>query len=252
MYSVRKTTKRFGNVNLNVLVCVLIITGVLIWQFGVNYLVIFISCSFLHIIIESGLSIGGIRKGFVYVYGYKLPRLLDILLRSFVEGPGFCVPAYFIADNLIQGNAMTSVLVAIIVVGLASFYMGWNDKKNIEKLSSDKEVLISRRAMTKPKAVMLLALLNTGCIAAMFLIPVPFRNHAFIYLISYSGLVLLFYFINYNLGVRFIEIYDHDSKKFNRPGTAMQVAGLTYDSAYEMAILISPAYWIPFYLGLFH
>jgi hypothetical protein len=38
---------------------------------------------------------------------------------------------------------------------------------------------------------------------------------------------------------------------YKKPGVLMQVGGLLYDSAYEMALLISPAYWIPYYLGIF-
>ena len=95
-------------------------------------------------------------------------------------------------------------------------------------------------------------LLNTGCLTALFLMPAPYRTHAFIYVIAYSLMVMLFYFINYNMGVRMVEIYDHDRKEYVRPGPLFQAAGLAYDSGYEMALLISPAYWITFYLGLFH
>jgi len=252
MYSVRKTTPQHGNANLNVLAYILIITTLLIWQFGINYLVIFCASSLLHILIETGLFVSGIRKGEVYVYGYKLPKTVEIILRSSVEGPAFCVPAFFIADQLQSGNFFSAFIGAFLVVGLAAFYLGWEDKRNIQKLGTNEEPLISRRAMTKPKAVMLLAMINTGCLIALFLIPNTDRLHAFSYLISYAFLVLLFYFINYNLGVRYIEMYDHENKHYFKPSKSMQIAGLTYDSAYEMALLISPAYWLTYYLNLFN
>ena len=106
--------------------------------------------------------------------------------------------------------------------------------------------------MTRPGAVMLLSLLNTICLAALFLMPAPYRTHAFIYLLTYSTLVGIFYLINYNLGVRMVELYDHERKEYTRPGPLFQAAGLAYDSSYEMALLISPAYWVTFYLGFFH
>ena len=64
-------------------------------------------------------------------------------------------------------------------------------------------------------------------------------------------MVILFYLITYNLGVRMVEIYDYDTKKFIKPGPLFQAAGLGYDSVYEMAVLVSPAYWLTFYLGFF-
>lgn len=252
MFSVRKTTLKHGDANLNVLLYILVITSVLIWQFGKNYLVIFCSSALLHMIIETGLSISGIRKGSVFVYGKKLPRAADVILKSLVEGPAFCVPAYFIADQFQLGNTLWAILSAIIVVGIAAFYLGWMDRFHIGKLADTEKPLISRRAMTKPGAVMMLALINSGCIVAFFLMPEPNKTHAFTYLFSYSGLVLLFYFINYNLSVRYIEVYDVETKQYNKPGLGFQIAGFTYDSAYEMALLVSPAYWLTFYLGFFN
>jgi len=45
--------------------------------------------------------------------------------------------------------------------------------------------------------------------------------------------------------------YDAETKEFYQPGLTVQFAGLTYDSAYEMALLVSPAYWLTFYMGVF-
>ncbi len=252
MYSVRKTTRWHGNTNVNILICNLVITAFLTWQYGINYLVIFCSSSLLHLLIESGLALSGLRKGDVYVYGRKLPRAVDVALRSFVEGPAFCVPAFFVADRFMSGDITIGIAGPALVVGLASLYMGLADRRDLRRLRSGEEPLYNRRAMTKPSAVMLLALINTGCLSAMFLMPTPYRAHAFIYVAAYSGLVMLFYFINYNLGVRMVEIYDVERKQYTQPGPLFQAAGLAYDSAYEMGLLISPAYWVTFYLGQFH
>lgn len=252
MYSVRETTKRHGNTNVHILLINLIVTSYLIFNFGINYLVIFCSASLLHILIETGLVLSGIRKSEVYLYGRKLPRFVEISLRSLVEGPAFCVPAYFIADQIYSGNYSIAIPGAFVLVGGASLYMAMADRNHIRKLSAGDSKLVSRRAMTKPGAVMLLALINSICLIAIFLIPDPFRKHAIIYILAYSLLVMLFYFINYQFGVRYIERYDSERKEFYKPVRFYQAAGLTYDSAYEMSLLVSPAYWITFYLGFFH
>lgn len=252
MYSVRKTTKKHGSINIHILAVNLLITSFLIYKFGINYLTIFCSSSILHLIIETGLAASGMRKGEVFLYGYRLSKPAELLLRSMVEGPAFCVPAFFVADQYMTGQLTVGITLAIIVVGLASFYMGYSDRRDIRSLNSKEAPLISRREMTRPLAVIFLALINTICLIAIFLIPQPKIAHAVVYILSYSLLVMLFYLINYQLGVRLIERYDHENKTYYKPGTFYQIAGLTYDSAYEMALLVSPAYWVTFYLGLFH
>lgn len=252
MYSVRSYTRKHGSTNLNILLVNVVATAALSWQFSIDYLIIFCSSSIIHLIIESGLSLSGIRKGGVYVYGRKLPRSADVVLRSLVEGPAFCIPAFFVADQFMAGQIEVGISFSVLAVGLGSLYMGLSDRRNLRQLGPGDEPLLSRRAMTRPGAVMLLALINTGCLTAMFLMPAPFRAHAFTYLIAYSMLVMLFYLINYNLGVRMIEIYDPKRDEYNKPSPFFQAAGLIYDSAYEMALLISPAYWLTFYLGFFH
>jgi hypothetical protein len=251
MFSVRKTTKFHGNANFIVLIYILLITSILITFYGINYLVIFLSSSLLHLLIETALTISNIRKGSTYLYGRKLSKPSEIILRSFVEGPAFCVPAFFIADQFIAGNVLPALTSATFIVGIAAFYLAYSDNFQLRKIKTDEDVIISRRAMTKPKSVMLLALINTICISMMFLIPLDSRYHAFAYLLSYSLFVVLFYFINYNMRVRYIELYDPETMSYKKPGVLMQVSGLLYDSAYEMSLLISPAYWIPYYMGIF-
>jgi len=252
MYSVRVITRWHGNTQVHMLLLNLSITGLLIWKFGIDYFVIFCASALLHLILETGLSISGIRKGEVYVYGRKLPRAADALLRALVEGPGFCVPAFFAADQIMAGNVGLGVGFPVVVIGLASLHMGLADRRDVARLGPDEKPQMSRRAMTRPGAVMLLSLINTGCLSALFLMPDPYRLHGFLYVISYALLVILFYIFNYNLGVRMVQLYDAETKTFTTPGPLFQAAGLAYDSAYEMALLISPAYWVTFYLGFFH
>lgn len=80
--------------------------------------------------------------------------------------------------------------------------------------------------MTRPWAVMLLALINTGCLTVLFLMPAPYRAHAFTYVIAFSLLVMLFFIINYNLGVRMVEIYDNERGGYTSPRPFFQAAAL--------------------------
>lgn len=251
MFSVRVTTIWHGNTNVHILLVNLAITALLIWQYGIDYLTIFCASALLHLVLELGMAASGIRKGVVYVYGWRLPRLADALLRATVEGPAFCVPAFFIADRMMAGDYLLGILGPVLLIGTASFYLGWADRRDVRRLAPGEEPIYSRRAMTRPGAVMLLSLLNTVCLAALFLMDDPYRLHAFAYLGGYIALVILFYIINYNLGVRMVQLYDAEKQEYTTPGPLFQAAGLTYDSAYEMGVLISPAYWITAYLGLF-
>lgn|GEM_PF-2124568 len=250
MYSVRVTTTRHGNTYLNMLAVNVVITGLLTWRFGIDYLTVFCSSGVLVTLIEVGLALSGVRKGVTYVHGYELPRLGNALLHGFVDGPGFCVPAYFVADQVLAGHYALGIIGAGVVVAFASLYMGLADWWNLRRLGPGEEPIWSRRAMTKPVAVVLLALLNAICLAAMLLMPAPYRTHVFVYLGAYSLMVMLFYAINYALGVRMVQRYDPEQETFTTPGPLVQALGLTFDSAYEMALLISPAHWVPFYLGL--
>ncbi|MEL6346382.1 MAG: hypothetical protein AAFV53_24940 [Myxococcota bacterium] len=251
MYSVRVTTRWHGDTQIQIFVVNVVVTGLLIWQMGWNYLTIFCASTLLHLVIETGLALSGIRKGTVYVYGVRLPRWADVALRATVDGPGLCVPAFLAADLITSGNVLAGVLGTGLLVAAVSLYMGLADRRDLDRLGPNEAPIYSRRAMNRPGAMMLLSLLNTICLAALFLMPAPYRIHAFTYVGAYSLSTMLFYAINYPLGVRYVQLYDCERKEYTTPGPWFQAAGLTYDSAYEMALLISPAYWITFYLGLF-
>jgi hypothetical protein len=251
MYSVRLTTNAHGKTTFHLFLFIVSLSSWLVYSFGMNYLLIFFASSIVHVLIETGLFLSKLRKGDMYYGTYKLPKTVEILLRSMVEGPAFCVPAFFVADQLVLGNFMEAIGVALLVVGAASFYLGWFDRKHKNEAKSEEDLIISRRAMSKPIGVMLLALINSICLLAIVFLPVEQHLHAFTYYVAYAGFVLLFYFINYNLGVRYIELYNPEKKCFEKPRLGMQVAGLIYDSAYEMTLLISPTYWLSFYLGFF-
>ncbi len=251
MYSVRIYTRSHGNTQFYMLIGTFIVSAVFYWLYGKDYLIIYISSSLIHLLLEIILFVGKIRKGTVYVFGRKLPRVADIFLRALVDGPSVFVPSFFVADQIMSGHPWTGILIATLIMGLASLYMGITDRNGVRRLPENEAPLISRRTMTNPGAVMFLALINTVSLGALFLMPMPYRTHALIFVAAYSLLVMLFYLINYSLGARFVEIFDAKREAYVKPGPLFQAAALTYDSIYEMAFLFSPAYWVVFYLGLF-
>lgn len=252
IYSVRQTTIKHGDANFHILLYIICITSFLIAYFGKNYLIIFLSSSALHFCIESLLTLTGIRKGRTFLFGKQLPRVGEISLRSLVEGPAFCVPAYFMADQIKLGNFATIALLGGIIVGLASLYSALSDNYFVKKHVNTDKIITSRRAMSKPKAFMTLLLINSFFLFLIVRLPNVAFQHATLYLVSYACFVLLFYFINYNLGVRYIETYDSKKDEYTKPSLFYQVFGLFYDSVFEMTLFISPAYLIPYYLGLFN
>ena len=78
MFSVRKTTKFHGTTSFYLLVFIFIVTTALIYEYGRNYLVIYLSSGLLHVIIETGLTVSGIRKGETFLFGKKLPKFSEI------------------------------------------------------------------------------------------------------------------------------------------------------------------------------
>ncbi len=252
IFSVRQTTVKHGDANFHILLYIICITSLLIAFFGKNYLIIFLTSSGLHVCIESLLTITGIRKGRTFLFGKQLPRVGEITLRSLVEGPAFCVPAYFMADQFKNGSFATITLLGGIIVGLASLYSALSDNYFVKKHINTDKIITSRRAMSKPKAFFTLLAINSFFLFLIFRLPNVAFEHATMYLVSYACFVLLFYFINYNLGVRYIEMYDSKKDEYSKPGVFYQAVGLFYDSVFEMTLFISPAYLIPYYLGLFN
>ena len=220
--------------------------------FGRDYLTVFVTSTMLLLIIEFGLAASGVRKRKTKIKGRALSPPMDALLHAMVDGPGFCVPAFFVADQVVAGRFGLAMIFPLLLIPAVSTVMGLADRAGLRDLGPEERPHLSRRNMTRPGAVMLLALLNTICLAAIFLMPQPYRNHGLVYLGTYSLMVGTYYLINYNLGVRMVQILNHENGEFTTPGPLFQAAGLGYDSAYEMALLLSPAYWGAFYAGLFH
>ena len=199
IYSVRQTTVKHGDRNFHLLLYILLITSLLIANYGKNYLIIFLSSSVLHFCIESLLTITGIRKGRTFLFGRQLTRVSEISLRSLVEGPAFCVPAYFIADQIKTHSFLPVIILGLVVVGIASFYSALSDYYFVKKYISTDKIITSRRAMSKPRAFLALLLINSFFLYMIVLLPNNDFHHGLIYLMSYACFVLLFYIINYNL-----------------------------------------------------
>lgn len=250
MYSSRKTTVSHGTHQLSLLLINIAVAVVLTLLKGRDYLVIFLASGLLHTFMEIGLGLTGGRKSDVYVYGHKLPKIPNAVLRAFVEGPGPCVPAYFAADHLISGDYAIGIVVPILLMTGAATYSAVSDRIALKRLETDEDIKWSRREMTRPGVMMPIAFISSTCLAVLLLMSEPHRGHALLYVLSYSLLIMLFFLINYRVGVRMIQRYDYERGEFYTPGIGFQLVAYTYDSVYEMGLLLSPIYLIPFGLGL--
>lgn len=251
MYSSRRTTVYHGNHQFYLLFIVLLMCITFTLKFGKDYLVMYLSSGLGLWILELGLSLTGARKSTVYLFGKKLPKLMDSGIRAFVEGPGMCLPSFLMADQLMAKNYTVAILVPAATMTCLALYSGIMDRVSLSRLKPDEKPIYSRRKMTRAGVVMGVAFLNLACLIAMFMMPAPFRTHAVYFCFAFFILMELFFWINYFLGVRMIERFDDKKKEFYTPGIGFEVLGFTYDSVFEMALLNMPYYLVPFGLGLF-
>lgn len=242
MYSVRLTTRHHGKATFYLMLAILVITFTFYHYYGSGILIMYLCSVGWHLIIETALHFTGMRKGTVYLGTYRLPKSLEIIQRSMVEGPAFCVPAYLVSSQWHEPNPWP-VIWAILVVILGSIYLAKSDYNNLKK-SEPEEKLYMRRAMNNPVGMVLLAFINTGLLFFIFQ-----HSYTWLYLIFYALFVVLFYAIHFPFGVRYIELERENATGFYRPNFGIQALGLLYDSAFEMTLLISPAYLLPYYWG---
>lgn len=248
MYSTRKFTPKHGNHQLTVLIVNIIIMVVFTARYGTDYLVIYLSSGMLLTMLEFLLVLRGARKGTVTVYGKQLSPFTDCLLRAFVEGPGLCLPAFFMADHLFTKSYVVGIGIPTFIIGVGALFSGLRDKRDIK---DGEEVRFSRRKMTKAGVVITVAFIDLICLSSLFLMDEPFKTHGFYFLFSFFYLMQLFFFINAVLGVRMIQRYDEDKKEFYTAGPVFSAIAFTYDAVFEMALLNLPYYLIPYAFGLF-
>ena len=246
VYSSRKTTVRHGTDQLHLFFLNLAAAIFFTLVGGPDYLVIYFASGLFHLAMELLLAFTGGRKGDVFVYGRKLPKSAHSVLRAFVEGPGICVPAFYAADRLFVGDTWPGLLVPAALMGVAALYSGLADYLALRRLEDGEGVVWSRRKMTRPFVVMTVAFVGTTCLILVMLMPEPHRTHAIIYLIAYTALTMLWFLINYAFGVRMIQRFDEERQEFYTPGIGFELVAFFYDSANEMALLISPVYLIPY------
>lgn len=248
MYSTRKITPKHGNHQVTVLIVNIIIVSIFTAKYGNDYLTIYFSSGILLTMLEFILVLRGARKSTVTVYGKKLSPFVDCLLRAFVEGPGLCLPAFFLADQCFAGNYFWGIALPTFIIGVGAIFSGLRDKRDIE---NGEPVSFSRRKMTKAGVVMTVAFVDLICLSSLFLMDDPYKKHAFCFLFGFFYLMQLFFFINAVLGVRMIQRYDEEKKEFYNSGKPFAIIAFTYDAVFEMALLNLPYYLIPYALGLF-
>jgi hypothetical protein len=212
----------------------------------------YLTCGLGLWMLEFGLLITGARKSTVYLFGKQLPKLTDSGIRAFVEGPGMCLPSFFMADQIMQGNVVFGTVASCVFMTIMALYSSIMDRVSLSKLKPDEKPIWSRRKMNREGVVMGVAFIDLVSLSLMFNIPdTVARHHAFYFALSFFILMQLFFFINYAFGVRMIQRDDPETGKIYTPGPLFVILGFTYDSACEMSLLNMPYYLLPCFLGYF-
>lgn len=253
MYVSRLASHRHGAYQVHLLLATIALTLAIAWRAPnpTDYAVIFLSSGLLFTLMEFRIDRLGIRKSELHLSDKALPPLLNCALRGFTEGTGYCVPAFFFADHLARGEDALAWGVLAGFAALWSAYSGLMDLKDVRALPPEERVIVSRRFMTAPRLVMIVAFNASACLAAFFLMSAPWRAHGFAFLFGTFFVAAMFFLINGLLGVRLIERRDEASGEIVRASAPFTVVAFTYDCLFEMAFIFAPFYLIPYALGLF-
>jgi hypothetical protein len=106
---------RVDGCHFNLGIFILVLTAGFIWHYGIDYLVIFLASVIFQLVMEGTLTLSGLRKGEIYLYGRKLSSAANVCLRSLVDGPGLCVAAFFVADQFLAGSVVTGIIGSVVV-----------------------------------------------------------------------------------------------------------------------------------------
>ena len=240
----------FFNTNFEIKIIYLLLTIVLILidfkQFKrKNYLYVFNTGSITWTIAELILQLGGIRKLTpVYIFGFELPFLIQVLIKGIVEGAGVAIFCLYFSDRIIQGEKRTRLFYLGIFVLLMLLMIIDAFKFGILEPAYGGEV-VSRRSMFE--IVPLVFLFEFSAIGFIWLIKtkeVLLKQRAlwmFIFMIVFGAIWTL---AEYYAGNRWIEIGEFGNSQHAPP--IIEFFALMFDIVIEIAAVYLPFFAIPF------
>lgn len=252
IYMTRVTTANYGTWLLQLCIINAVMAGVLSALYHTwNYVAIFVSSGVLLSLLEFWMVRRGMRTSRMFVYGKLVSPLTDSFVKGVAEGPSLCVPALFAADQIWAGHYLVGIVVPMAILFVWSLYWAFRERQGLNTLKPGESPIINRRWMNKPEMMFFVGIINmiVGC-SILWGMPESERMHAIYFIVMFFVVLQVFFMVHSYYGVRRIDKYDPETKVYAPAGAKFSFLGYTYDSIFEMAMLNTPYYLIPYAFGL--
>ncbi len=251
MYMTRVTSANYGTWLFHLCVVNIAMTAALTLIYHTyNYLWIFLFSGVMLSLLEYVMVKKGARTSRMFVYGKLVSPLTDSFVKGVAEGPSLCVPALYAADQLVQGHYLIGILVPCAILLLWSLYWALAEVRGFKQLKSDEKPIINRRWINKPEPLFVIGIVNLIVAVSVASMNEAARPHAIYFMIMFFVILQVFFIVHAYFGVRRIDRYDPETKVFAPSTRRFTVIGYTFDSIFEMSVLNTPYYLIPYALGL--
>jgi hypothetical protein len=194
-----------------------------------------------------------------YLFGFKLPLIVDLPVRAIAEFAFYAVLLLFFTDRMLQEKTRKNTIIVFAIVTVAFNAVSFANGIQTPNYGGD---VLSRRAMTGTGSLILMGII-VYAVAAFFLTkPKSEGGEAGKYLLLRPShpdrqrglhlLILLAVFLSvgqlteYLAGARWVEIGSFESTQHAHP--LIELLGLAYNALVEGAVYYMPYYTIP--LGL--
>lgn len=251
MYMTRITTAHYGTWLFHLVLANAVVAGALSAIYDTwNYVVIFVVSGVMLSLLEYLMVVKNVRTSRMLVYGRLVSPLSDSFIKGMAEGPSLCVPALFAADQIYAGNYAVGIVVPCVIHFLWSLYWAAAERRALSKLGPGEAPIINRRWMSKPESVFVVGIVNLIVAVSVFFMEPAYQAHVVYFMLAFFVILQIFFVVHSLYGVRRIDRYDPETKVFAPAGRRFSFIGYTYDSIFEMVLLNTPYYLIPYALGL--
>ena len=239
----------FFNTNFEIkLIFLLIIIGLVIWDIKdkkrIDYRAILTTGTITWSLAELIMQLTGIRElQIVYIFGWELPFLLQVVIKGCVEGAGVAIFCMFFSDRIMFGEKKTRLLwgciytVALTLLFLDAF------KEGIQ-IPDYGGIIPSRRSMIEPISLMFLFIFSSiGVVWYLKSQSKELKRRAFNMFISMIVFGTVWTLAEYFAGTRWIEVGTFSSS-FHAP-PLIEFFALSFDVVVEIALVYVPFFVIP-------
>lgn len=251
MYMTRITTSGYGTWLLQLTLANMVVSVLLsIFYKTPNYIAIFISSGVLLSLLEYMMVVKGVRTSRMIVYGKQVGPLADSFIKGGAEGPGLCVPALFAADQIYMGNYFAGIVLPCVYLFLFSGYWALAEMRGLKQLKEGEPPIINRRWMNKPESMFVVGIVNLIVAVCVMRMEPENQRHALFFIVMFFVVLQVFFIVHSLAGIRRIDKYDPATGVYAPESTKYSFIGYTFDSIFEMALLNTPYYLIPYAIGV--